>query len=423
MPRLPLVAITALCAFPFAASATLPSFPSFSESDVPRDRAPKWLIDSYRVKEPFSHFRYCGGTFISSDVLLMSSDCPGVAALDAVDVPVPLPGGWANRSHPARALAETPRWNASGSPSPVTVIKLWDAAPSAEPARIASYRAAREWRKRGGILSLHRAARVTGDFYQRRTDGPVSVRGLSRAVATAPVADGDGTRSPSWRLWLGGGIFAEGRDDARMLTGILRNDGTAMPLDAVWPRVYRTLLDHGARDAAWRLARQVLDPYETDRYSARATGMSNRTRDPEPMTVTIAGRQPRLGSIHPFENPSTKAIEFFRLVRAPVDGQIPDIPLVNRDTADWEYLGRDLPSRQALFATFATWNDATRRGQTGDVYVYPNRHNGDVEYFRLTAVDGGGTEGTYGYFPTDKRNNQYWTYLGTDLLVEDTARR
>lgn len=58
------------------------------------------------------------------------------------------------------------------------------------------------------------------------------------------------------------------------------------------------------------------------------------------------------------------------------------------------------------------WGDNDRRGTLGDIHVYENPYNGDVEFFRLAALDG---DGRYGYFSTSKTDNLHWEYLGTDL--------
>ncbi|WP_052441923.1 S8 family serine peptidase [Vibrio hyugaensis] len=59
---------------------------------------------------------------------------------------------------------------------------------------------------------------------------------------------------------------------------------------------------------------------------------------------------------------------------------------------------------------FLEWGHNDRLGNIGDVYVYENPYNGDTEYFRLTGL---GRDKRYWYFPTDKSDNHYWTFLGT----------
>jgi len=41
-----------------------------------------------------------------------------------------------------------------------------------------------------------------------------------------------------------------------------------------------------------------------------------------------------------------------------------------------------------------------------DYFIYRNPYNGDTEYFKLKKT---GAE----YFPIDKSDNEFWTYVGT----------
>ena len=59
------------------------------------------------------------------------------------------------------------------------------------------------------------------------------------------------------------------------------------------------------------------------------------------------------------------------------------------------------------------WGLHDRKGNIGDIFIYNNPHNEDIEYFRLKPL---GSDNRYWYFPTDKQDNQYWEYLGTDYL-------
>ncbi|MGY4532398.1 hypothetical protein ACVW0Y_001522 [Pseudomonas sp. TE3786] len=58
------------------------------------------------------------------------------------------------------------------------------------------------------------------------------------------------------------------------------------------------------------------------------------------------------------------------------------------------------------------WGSNDRRGQVGQIYVYDNPYTHKIEYFRLASVD---SSGRYGYFPINKKDNEYWEYLGTTL--------
>lgn len=64
------------------------------------------------------------------------------------------------------------------------------------------------------------------------------------------------------------------------------------------------------------------------------------------------------------------------------------------------------------------WDSNNQLGTLGDVYVYDNPFNGDVEFFKLIGLK---SDQRYGYFPTNKTNNQYWQYLGTSLPTLEQA--
>ncbi|MDX2321011.1 MAG: M66 family metalloprotease [Moritella sp.] len=58
--------------------------------------------------------------------------------------------------------------------------------------------------------------------------------------------------------------------------------------------------------------------------------------------------------------------------------------------------------------TYYQWGDYDRIGTVGDMYVYDNPYNGDKELFKLSGL---GSDGRYWYFPTNKSNNRFWTYI------------
>lgn len=66
----------------------------------------------------------------------------------------------------------------------------------------------------------------------------------------------------------------------------------------------------------------------------------------------------------------------------------------------------------------AGWGSNDRKGNVGDIYVYENPYNGDVEFFRLVGL---GSDARYWYFPTDKKDNLWWEYLGTALPSREQA--
>ncbi|WP_181319072.1 M66 family metalloprotease [Photobacterium leiognathi] len=58
--------------------------------------------------------------------------------------------------------------------------------------------------------------------------------------------------------------------------------------------------------------------------------------------------------------------------------------------------------------TYHRWGDYDRIGTIGDLYVYDNPYNGDKELFQLSGL---ASNGRYWYFPINKTNNRYWTYI------------
>ncbi len=60
--------------------------------------------------------------------------------------------------------------------------------------------------------------------------------------------------------------------------------------------------------------------------------------------------------------------------------------------------------------TYHQWGDFDRIGTIGDLYIYDNPYNGDKELFKLSGL---GSDARYWYFPTNKTNNRFWTYIST----------
>ena len=55
------------------------------------------------------------------------------------------------------------------------------------------------------------------------------------------------------------------------------------------------------------------------------------------------------------------------------------------------------------------WDGADSKASIGDVYIYNNPYTKDLE---LMMLKGFGYDGKYGEFPADKTSNHYWQYLG-----------
>jgi hypothetical protein len=58
------------------------------------------------------------------------------------------------------------------------------------------------------------------------------------------------------------------------------------------------------------------------------------------------------------------------------------------------------------------WGAFDRRGLIGRVYVNDNRDSGEVEFLHLAQA---GADGRYGPFPTGRKSNESWDFIGTHL--------
>lgn len=114
----------------------------------------------------------------------------------------------------------------------------------------------------------------------------------------------------------------------RRLVGLVSGESPLhMRLSAHWPVVYRVLLAEGLAADARHVARQVL-----------------------PMRDLPADRRGTVGAFYGQENPSTGALEFYRLRRVEADGTYPAPPSHGQDDHWWEHFGTALPSRQQALA-------------------------------------------------------------------------
>ncbi len=124
-------------------------------------------------------------------------------------------------------------------------------------------------------------------------------------------------------------------------------------------------------------------------------------------------RKGNIGDIFIYSNPHNEDIEYFRLKQFGSDDRYWYFPTDKQDNQYWEYLGTDYPEVKEfeIFNTFNKWGSNDRKGNTGDIFIYSNPYNEDIEYFRLKQLD---SDDRYWYFPIDKQDNQHWEYLGTD---------
>ncbi|MDM0044943.1 hypothetical protein QTH91_10640 [Variovorax dokdonensis] len=105
-------------------------------------------------------------------------------------------------------------------------------------------------------------------------------------------------------------------------------------------------------------------------------------------------------------NPKGDTPELYRALKTGAAGSFPAIGQTN---ADWQYIGRGYPVINDLYHSgrrLYTWEERHAAGVViGDIFVYDNPYNGDVEYFRKAS-------NSPWYFPIDKTSNGDWTYLG-----------
>ncbi|RZI58137.1 MAG: hypothetical protein EOP37_17100 [Rubrivivax sp.] len=204
-------------------------------------------------------------------------------------------------------------------------------------------------------------------------------RGLS-----SPIVPGPG--SPD----MGSGIFAQDASGEEWLVASVTSKATHLRLSHQMPWIYDRLMSEGLIADAVGLAKTVLGTGAWGDNDRRAT----------------------VGDIYVRENPNGYDVEFFRLAAVGPDGRYGAFPTDRRDDLNWEYLGTRLPDREQATVPVKTWGTTDRHGVVGDLYIYANPYTRTVEYFRLKSL---GSDGRYWYFPTDGKDNAWWTSLGTDL--------
>lgn len=95
-----------------------------------------------------------------------------------------------------------------------------------------------------------------------------------------------------------------------------------------------------------------------------------------------------VGVEYVYYNPETNNTDFFKLKK----DNYGYFPMNAVSNSDWEYIGPK------------AWSDGDH-GKKGSIYEYKNTYNNELEYFKLKK------DGRYGYFPTDKSDNDNWTYM------------
>ncbi len=123
-------------------------------------------------------------------------------------------------------------------------------------------------------------------------------------------------------------------------------------------------------------------------------------------------RKGEIGQVFQYKNPKTKDIEFFELVKLGKDKKYWYFPTDKSNNKYWSYLGTDNPNEISIHR----WGENDRKGEIGQVFQYKNPKTKDIEFFELVKL---GKDKKYWYFPTDKSNNKYWNYLGTEKPTKD----
>ncbi|MGL4906140.1 MAG: trypsin-like serine protease [Plesiomonas sp.] len=108
-------------------------------------------------------------------------------------------------------------------------------------------------------------------------------------------------------------------------------------------------------------------------------------------------RKGTVGDYYIYNNPYSKKIDFFKLTKLGSDARYWYFPTDRKNNTYWTFVGP------------RTWGENDRKGVIGDIYLYDNPYSGYLEVFKLTGL---GSDGRYWYFPTDKTNNEYWSYMG-----------
>jgi hypothetical protein len=106
-----------------------------------------------------------------------------------------------------------------------------------------------------------------------------------------------------------------------------------------------------------------------------------------------------LGDLYRYDNPYTKDTEYFKLVATRngffkgSEGNYGYFPTNKTSNDYWKFMG---PHK---------WDGNSKKGVVGDIYRYDNPYTQDTEYFKLL-------KSTYWYFPTNKKSNYYWKFMG-----------
>ncbi|MBO1811430.1 hypothetical protein J4G53_24675 [Serratia ureilytica] len=135
-------------------------------------------------------------------------------------------------------------------------------------------------------------------------------------------------------------------------------------------------------------------------------------------TLTLLGNNYR--GIHQwgaYQNTANKGMMFVSntsdeepyIYQAIHDGVYGPFPQEGTDNTDWKSIGKGYPIINDLyFRSQKVYEWEERNGSNvniGYYFIYHNTYDGDTEYFKLKKAGAG-------YFPVDKKDNDYWIYVG-----------
>lgn len=99
-------------------------------------------------------------------------------------------------------------------------------------------------------------------------------------------------------------------------------------------------------------------------------------------------KQGNIGNNYIYYNPHSNNTDFFKLKTK----SYRYFPTNKNSNGSWEYIGPK------------SWAEK-EHGRKGDIYEYKNTYTNELEYFQLK------NDGHYGYFPTDKSDDDDWLYM------------
>ncbi|OWQ45233.1 hypothetical protein CDL60_21080 [Roseateles noduli] len=225
---------------------------------------------------------------------------------------------------------------------------------------------------------------------------------------------------PGQMVFLSDEAFARRPQTSGPFAVVLDDQRRAARMSHYWPWIYRTLMNAGAREEALVLAAQVLNPWQNIERSLTLPLTRERVQQsrlgllrPDLLDWNSFDRRGVIGRVYAYDNPYTKQVEFFRLAKLGSDGRYGYFPVDQKDNEEWEYLGTDLPSCEAVLTPVKAWSPGVD-GVAGELFVHRNSFNKQFEYFELVEPFAqGGDEPP----PSNGTDSRHWRYRGTDVPI------